>query len=329
MSDILFAINATAPIVLMVLVGYFLKRIGLMDATLGKAMNKLVFRVFLPAMLFLNMYKIESFADIDFTFVWYTLGATAVLFGIAIPTVMAMTKENPKRGALLQSVFRANYALVGIPLATSLFGERGSIMATVLSAFIVPLFNMLAVLGLCIFSPDKKPSVKKVLIGIAKNPLIQSIALGFVALGIRAIFVKAGIAFRLTDVEPVYKTLNNLSSVATPLALLVLSLSSRLFPSSKNTSASALRCATSLCPSSDSVRRILSAALRVHTLPPSSRYSAHPSQYPACLWRRKWMPTYPLRVSSLYGARYSRLSAYSSHPTFLRCSASFDVVLFK
>ena len=222
MSDILFAINATAPIVLMVLVGYFLKRIGLMDATLGKALNKLVFRVFLPAMLFLNMYKIESFADIDFTFVWYTLGATALLFGIAIPTVMAMTKENPKRGALLQSVFRANYALVGIPLATSLFGERGSIMATVLSAFIVPLFNTLAVLGLCIFSPDKKPSVKRVLLGIAKNPLIQSIAAGFVALGIRAIFVKLGIAFRLTDVAPVYKTLSNLSSVATPLALLVL-----------------------------------------------------------------------------------------------------------
>ena len=222
MSDIIFAINATAPIVLMVLVGYFLKRIGLLDPSIGKALNKLVFRVFLPAMLFLNVYKIESFASIDFTFVWYTLGATLLLFAVAIPTVSLMTKENPKRGALLQSVFRANYALVGIPLATSLFGERGSIMATVLSAFIVPLFNMLAVLGLCIFSPDKKPSIKNVLLGIAKNPLIQSIAVGFVALGIRAVFVKTGVTFRLTDIEPVYKTLNNLSSVATPLALLVL-----------------------------------------------------------------------------------------------------------
>ena len=222
MTDLLFAINATAPIVLMVVVGYFLKRIGLIDATLAKAMNKLVFRVFLPAMLFLNMYKIESFSDIDFSFVWYTLGATAVLFAVAIPTVSAMTRENPKRGALLQSVFRANYALVGIPLATSLFGDAGAMTATVLSAFIVPLFNALAVVGLCIFSPGKKASPKKVLLGIVKNPLIQSIAVGFAVLGIRAIFVKAGIAFRLTDVAPVYKTLSNLSSVATPLALLVL-----------------------------------------------------------------------------------------------------------
>lgn len=222
MSDILFAINATAPIVLTVLVGYFLKRVGLIDPTLAKAMNKLVFRVFLPAMLFLNMYKIESFADIDFTYVWYTLISTVILFLIAIPAVMAITKENPKRGALLQSVFRANYALVGIPLATSLFGEAGGIMATVLSAFIIPVFNTLAVVGLCIFSSDKKPSVKKVLVGIAKNPLIQSIALGFVVLGIRAIFVKLNIEFRLADVTPIYKTLSNLSAVATPLSLVVL-----------------------------------------------------------------------------------------------------------
>ena len=222
MVDLLFAINATAPIVLTVAVGYLLKRIGLINAELGKAMNKLVFKVFLPAMLFLNMYKIDSFADIDFTFVWYTLGSTVILFLIAIPLVSFMTKDKPRRGALLQSVFRANYALVGIPLATSLFGEEGGIMATVLSAFIIPVFNTLAVIGLSIFSCDKKPSIKKVLIGVAKNPLIQSIALGFVVLGVRAIFVSADISFRLTDVQPVYKTLSYLSQVATPLSLVVL-----------------------------------------------------------------------------------------------------------
>lgn len=222
MSDIVFALNATSPIVIMVIIGYFLKKLGMFDATLAKATNKLVFRVFLPAMLFLNMYKIENFRDIDFNFVWYTLISTFILFVIAIFAVRIITPDNPKRGALLQSVFRANYALVGIPLATSLFGLEGSIAATVLSAFIIPVFNALAVIGLFIFSPDKKPSVKKILVGIVKNPLIQSIALGFVALGIRAVLVNLNISFRLTDVEPVYKTLSSLSSVATPLALLTL-----------------------------------------------------------------------------------------------------------
>lgn len=222
MTDLIFAINATAPIVLMVVVGYFLKRLKMLDGNVARVLNKLVFRVFLPSMLFLNMYKIESLADVDFGFVWYTVIATVVLFVAAFGAVLLFTRENPKRGALLQSVFRANYALVGIPLATSLFGDEGAIAATVLSAFIIPVFNSLAVIGLSIFSCDKKPSVKKILIGIVKNPLIQAIALGFVALGIRAIFVKVGVAFRLTDLVPVYKTLSNLSSVATPLALLVL-----------------------------------------------------------------------------------------------------------
>ena len=122
----------------------------------------------------------------------------------------------------MQSVFRGNYALVGIPLATSLFGEEGAIAASLLSAFIIPVFNVLAVVGLCIFSSDKKPSVKKILLGIIKNPLIQSIALGFAVLLIRAIFLRLGVELRLTDIEPIYKTLNSLSAVATPVALLVL-----------------------------------------------------------------------------------------------------------
>ena len=222
MKDLLFAVNATAPIVILVAIGYLLKKGGMLDGNVAKVLNKLVFRLFLPAMLFLNVYKIESLADVDFTFVWYALGATLVLFVLAFAAVIFFTKENPKRGVLLQASFRANYALVGIPLATSLFGSEGAIAATLLSGFLIPVFNVLAVISLSVFSSDKKASVKSILLGIVKNPLIQSIALGFAALVVRALFVTWGVAFRLTDIEPIYKTISSLSSVATPLALLVL-----------------------------------------------------------------------------------------------------------
>jgi predicted permease len=222
MADLLFAVNATMPIVMLVAVGYILKRVGMLEGTVAKVLNKLVFRVFLPCMLFLNMYNIKDLADIDFGFVLYAVAATLALFAIAFVAVIFFTKDNSKRGALVQAVFRANYALVGIPLATSLFGTEGAIAATVLSAFLIPVFNALAVIGLSVFSSGKKPSLKKILIGVVKNPLIQSIALGFVVLGIRAIFVRFGISFRLDDVEPLYKTISSLSSVATPLALLAL-----------------------------------------------------------------------------------------------------------
>ena len=223
MEDIIFAVNAVLPIILMIVVGYFMKRIGLIKPDMALKLNTLVFRVFLPVMLFLNVYKIQNFNEIDFSFVLYAIGITVLLFAIGIPVMHVLFKENRQRSVMLQGIFRANYALVGIPLAESLFGSEGSIMASLLSAFIVPIFNILAVICLTIYSAgDKKPSIKGVLKGIAKNPLIQGIFCGLVALGIRAIFVKFNIGFRISDITPVYKTLQNLSSIATPLSLLVL-----------------------------------------------------------------------------------------------------------
>ena len=223
MKDLLFVINAILPIILMIVVGYFLKRIKLLEDEIAKKLNTLVFRLFLPIMLFLNVYKIQNFSEIDFVFVWYAIGITVLLFLVGIPVMGIIFKDNRQRSVMLQGIFRANYALVGIPLAESLFGLEGSIMASLLSAFIVPIFNILAVICLTIYSAgDKKPSISGVLKGIAKNPLIQGIVCGFIALGIRAIFVQLDIDFRLADIAPVYKTLQNLSSVATPLSLLVL-----------------------------------------------------------------------------------------------------------
>lgn len=59
-------------------------------------------------------------------------------------------------------------------------------------------------------------------VGIVKNPLIVSILLGFVCLGIRAIFRRYSIDFRLSDVTPVYSVLTQLAKTATPMALLAL-----------------------------------------------------------------------------------------------------------
>lgn len=222
MSDFLFAVNATAPVFLAVLLGYLLKRIGLLSVSLSGSLNKLVFRVFLPAMLFLNVYKIENLSTIEFPFIGYALGMTVMLFALGFLAVICFCKEKSKRGVLLQAIFRGNFALVGIPITTALFGEMGAMLATVLSAFLVPLFNLLAIVALSAFSSDKKFSLCSFAVKTAKNPLIISIALGFVALGVRALFVRFGISFRLTDITPLYNTLSSLSAVATPLALIAL-----------------------------------------------------------------------------------------------------------
>ncbi len=223
MESFLFALNAVAPIIITVAIGYILKKVGFMSESFAKAANKLVFRVFLPAMLFLNVYKIEDLKSMDFSYVLYVLIALISIFLLALPAVSFATRKYERRGALLQASFRSNYALIGIPLSGALFGEEGIAVATLLSAAAIPMLNILAVISLSLFCRDRgKPSVKKILLGIVKNPLIQSIAVGVVVLFIRALFVKHGINFRLSDITALYTVLEYLKNLATPMALLVL-----------------------------------------------------------------------------------------------------------
>lgn len=230
MEALLFALNATMPIVFTVAIGYCLKRAGIMSTEFAKMANKLVFKIFLPVMLFMNVYSIADISTVDFDYVIFSAATIIATFGLGIPAVMLITKKGERRGALLQAFFRSNNALIGIPLAEMLFGAPGVIVASILTAFIIPLFNIFGVVALSIFKKDGEDKVcggaafyaKRILLGIAKNPLIWSIALGFVALGIRAAFVSADISFRLTDVTMLWSTMKYLSSLATPLSLIAL-----------------------------------------------------------------------------------------------------------
>ena len=138
MDSFIFALEAVSPIILTVAIGYLIKKIGLLKLEMAAVINKLVFRVFLPVMLFLNVYKIESLADIELDYILYSVIAIILIFAVSIPLVMLATGRGERRGALLQACFRSNYALIGIPLAQSLFGQDGVSVATLLSAASIP-----------------------------------------------------------------------------------------------------------------------------------------------------------------------------------------------
>lgn len=221
----LFAANAVLPIVLIIALGYVLKRIGMFNKEFLDAGNKLTFRVLLPVLLFCNVYGIGSLGEINFGFVLYGIAAIFVIFLIAAAVTCLFTKDSAKRGSLIQATFRSNYAIIGLPLASALFGDKGAAAAGVMSAFCVPMFNILAVITLTIFNSGgkkEKIDVRKILLGIVKNPLIIGTAAGLLTLGVREIFVSCGIGFRLRDVEFLYSTLEFVKSICTPFALLIL-----------------------------------------------------------------------------------------------------------
>jgi len=228
-SVILFtAVNAVAPVVLVILLGYMLKRKGFLSKDFLAIGNKLVFNVCLPCMLFVNVYSIESFSSINWDIVIYSVLMLVALFLLGCGTAIVTTAAPERRGVILQCTFRSNIAIIGLSLASTLGGEEAMAVAAIVSSFTVPMVNLLAVISLSIFvdgGGKNKNRIKSVLLNILKNPLIISVALGLVCIGIReaqlAIFGR--VAFRLSQqTKFIYTALNNLKAIASPFALLVL-----------------------------------------------------------------------------------------------------------
>ena len=224
MDSFIFALSAVAPIVLMVVIGYVLKSMGWIGQRFAKEANKVVFRVLMPVMLFVKIYAMNDFSGFDPMFIGYAVIALLIVFAISVPASIVVARAKDRRGVLIQAAVRSGYSLIGIPLAESLYGAEGALAATILSAAVIPVFNVLAVISLTALGDDsgKKPSVGKIILDIIKNPLILGIAAALVCVLVRGMFVNAGISFRLSNIGPLFTVLNYLSTMAIPLALIVL-----------------------------------------------------------------------------------------------------------
>lgn len=224
MDAFIFALKAVAPIILMVVIGYMLKKMGFINERFVKEANRLVFRIFMPVMLFVNIYKIKDLSTIDFGFMGFSAIALLIVFFLAIPTAIAVARQKNRRGVLIQATIRSGYSLIGFSVAGSLCPDGGLMVATILSVIIIPMFNILTIISLVSIGNDgnEKPGVWKIVRDILTNPLIVGIAIGLACIGIRTIFGNVGIEFRLSQITPVMEVLEYLARLAIPLALLML-----------------------------------------------------------------------------------------------------------
>jgi predicted permease len=227
LGRILFtAVNAVTPIVILILIGYFLKRREFLTDGFLKVANKLVFNLCLPCTLFLNVYNISGIAALRWDVILYSLVMVLLFFILGLATVAVATKEPSRKGVILQCTFRSNLAIIGISLAAAIGGEEAQSVTAIITAFSVPFFNVLAVIALSIFSEDhKKPEIGKILLKIWKNPLIIGAALGLIVLGLREVQNQlwGEVIFSIKeDIPFVHSAVNQLKSIATPLALIVL-----------------------------------------------------------------------------------------------------------
>ena len=223
----MYSFNAVMPILLLALTGYILKVTGFADESFFKKANALVFKLFLPVLLFVNIYKIDNLTLINWKCIIYCAVSILFICATGYCVMKIFFKNRLQLGVLTQCTFRSNYAIIGIPLAASLGGDKAVAFASVLSAVSIPVFNTLAVMLLSHYAEDnKKASVKETLKKTLKNPLIIGVSVGVVTVFIRNILPvnpDGEIFFSIErDLPFLYNSLISLSSAASPVALVVL-----------------------------------------------------------------------------------------------------------
>ena len=188
MLDIfLYSVNSVVPIFIVVVLGWVIKKTRFLDQAFFSGADKFVFNFALPAMLFIDFARMDSIPEFDFGFVLFVCCAVVIVFVVLCLTVPVVVKDNAKRGAFIQGVYRANFAILGSSILKNMFGDDAVPHLALIMPVAVIMFNVLAVVVLSMFAPaDKKESpgvlAKNILINILKNPLIISLVLGVIVM---------------------------------------------------------------------------------------------------------------------------------------------------
>lgn len=210
MENLMISANAVLPMCLVMALGYGTRRLGWLRREEISTINKIAFRIFLPCLLYYNIYCSDLSGSFDPLLMAYAVGGVLLTFGLALGYTLLTEKLPERRGVLIQGMFRSNYVIMGIPVATALLGADQLGTVSILIAVIVPLFNMLAVVVLEVFR-GQKPKPLHILGQIAKNPLVIGSVLGTLTL-------VAGI--RLPHI--LEQTIQSVSAIASPLQLFLL-----------------------------------------------------------------------------------------------------------
>lgn len=212
MDNLIFCLNATIPIFLLMILGLVLKKIGWIEDEFAERMNKFVFLVPLPVLVF------EDLATVDFTEVWnlkfvlFCFGATLGSIVLAA-AVSFLWRDRTIRGEFIQASYRSSAALLGIAFIRNIYGNAG--MAPLMIIGSVPLYNVMAVVVLSFFRPERKKLGREVWIttlkGIVTNPIIIGIAAGLL-----------WSALKIPMPAIMEKTISNIGAVSTPMGLMAM-----------------------------------------------------------------------------------------------------------
>lgn len=211
-ENLIFSLNATVPVFLMMVLGYLLHKIGWMDDEFASKMNRFVFRVPLPILLFGDLAAVDFARVWNMKFVSFCFGVTVISIAVSAG-ISFLWKDRSIQGEFIQASYRSSAAILGIAFIQNIYGTAG--MAPLMIIGSVPLYNVMAVLVLSLFKPGQRgldrDVMKTTLWGIATNPIILGIAAGLL-----------WSALRLPMPQIMGKMISSVGGVTTPMGLMAM-----------------------------------------------------------------------------------------------------------
>lgn len=217
MENLIFSLNVTLPIFLVMVVGYFLRQIGILNDNFVTVGNQFNFKVTLPVMLFLDIASVDIREVFEWKYVLFCALVTTVCFFAVWGASKLFVKDRTMTGAFVQASFRGSAAVMGLAFIENIYGN--SAMGPLMIIGAVPLYNIFSVLVLTFEANEEDAQgqsrdttkIKQACINVLKNPIIIAIVLGLIV-------ALCNISFPVM----VDKTLNSIARMATPLALITL-----------------------------------------------------------------------------------------------------------
>ncbi len=210
MENFIFSLNVVLPMFFIIGLGFLLKNSNFFTTEFLRISGRLSFKIFLPTLLFYNVYHTELQKTLNLPLMLYAVASTTLVFLIAFLLVPLFSGNRNRMAVIIQGIYRSNFLLFGLPVMLNIFGTDGIGVSSMLVAVIVPVYNLLAVVALSYFGEGKTDwfaTAKNVL----ANPLIIGTALGLIFL-----------ALKIPVPVALDKALSDIARLATPFALLLL-----------------------------------------------------------------------------------------------------------
>ncbi len=171
-DNILFTANIVAPVFLIIAVGYLARKLKIINEAFVDVTSRFVFQISLPVFVFLEISKLDLTQAFDAEQIIFVSSGTILSYILIWIGTIPFIKNPPDKSAFIQGAFRGNYAIVGLAIISNLLSAEALGKATLVLAFLLPIYNILAVIVLTVPKHQGKVKIRTITLEILLNPLI-------------------------------------------------------------------------------------------------------------------------------------------------------------